>query len=265
MIENCITSRMMVILIIAILYPIMGGNLVNVYASDGPEPMCEYRPFVEEGKHWTSIEVDGKDDYSRYFIAEYLIKGDTVIDSEPCKILWRKEYGGQYNKFRYLLEQDKKVFVIGEGYKWIIYDFGMAIGNSIQSGGYKATLEYVDTIIRTGKLYRRLHVNLRFDSESMHYNGKSVWIEGIGSPSGPLMAYDWHNSGTQTCSINGEIIFSSEDFDMPAWKEDTTGLEEWSFKTFEDVNSTYDLQGRRLTGAPRKGVYIRDGRKVVVK
>jgi hypothetical protein len=27
----------------------------------------------------------------------------------------------------------------------------------------------------------------------------------------------------------------------------------------------YDLQGRRLTAAPRKGVYIRDGRKVVVK
>ena len=28
---------------------------------------------------------------------------------------------------------------------------------------------------------------------------------------------------------------------------------------------TYDLQGRRLTQQPRKGVYVRDGRKVVVK
>ena len=35
--------------------------------------------------------------------------------------------------------------------------------------------------------------------------------------------------------------------------------------TNTQISSTYDLQGRRLTGAPRKGVYIRDGRKVVVK
>ena len=258
-------SRMMVILTISILYPIMGGEQGNVYANDGHDLKCEYRPFVEEGKQWTSIEVDGKDGYSRYYIAAYLISGDADIDGEPCKILWRKEGDGQYKIFRYLLEQDKKVFVIGEGYKSLIYDFGMAIGNSIQSGSDKATLEYVDTLMRAGKLYRRLHVNLRFDAESMHYNGKSVWIEGIGSPSGPLMAYDWHNSGTQTCSINGEVIFSSEDFNLPIWHSDITGLKKEEIRLTSEPAIVYDLQGRRIDGQPRQGIYIRDGRKVVVK
>ena len=33
----------------------------------------------------------------------------------------------------------------------------------------------------------------------------------------------------------------------------------------EERTGFYDLQGRRLAEQPRKGVYIRDGRKVVVK
>ena len=32
-----------------------------------------------------------------------------------------------------------------------------------------------------------------------------------------------------------------------------------------DTSTIYDLQGRRLDGVPQRGVYIRDGRKVVVK
>ena len=35
--------------------------------------------------------------------------------------------------------------------------------------------------------------------------------------------------------------------------------------TTSQTQSTYDLQGRRIDGQPRQGVYIRDGRKVVVK
>jgi hypothetical protein len=30
-------------------------------------------------------------------------------------------------------------------------------------------------------------------------------------------------------------------------------------------NTLYDLQGRRLTTQPRRGIYVKDGKKVVVK
>jgi hypothetical protein len=32
-----------------------------------------------------------------------------------------------------------------------------------------------------------------------------------------------------------------------------------------NADSTYDLQGRRLTQKPQRGVYIQNGKKVVVK
>ena len=35
--------------------------------------------------------------------------------------------------------------------------------------------------------------------------------------------------------------------------------------TTQQTQATYDLQGRRIDGQPRQGIYIRDGRKVVVK
>ena len=180
---------------------------------------CEYHPFVVEGKQWTSRESTGKDGYTQYYMATYLISGDTVINGETCKVLWRKENDGQFNTFRCLLERDKKVFAFWQDYRWLVYDFGMVVGSTVTNNNDSATLEYVDTLTRDGVTYRRLHVFLQYDSGSMHYSGKSVWVEGIGSPSGPLMSYECHNSGTQDCSINGEIIFRSEDFDLPACNE----------------------------------------------
>ena len=49
-----------------------------------------------------------------------------------------------------------------------------------------------------------------------------------------------------------------------AYVRETTEISETAFSG-RAYKATYDLQGRRLTAAPRKGVYIRDGRKMVVK
>jgi hypothetical protein len=183
---------------------------------------CEYRPFVVEGKEWTSQEMTGKDGYDKYFIATYLISGDAVVNGDSCKKLWRKEEGGEYHFFRYLLERDRKVYSLYEDNRWLVYDFEMTVGSTISSHEYSATLESVDTLMRDGELYRRFYVNLRYDNdrEGWHYSGKNVWIEGIGSLCGPLMSFEWHSYGTKTCSLNGEIIFTSEDFTLPAWRDD---------------------------------------------
>ena len=45
----------------------------------------------------------------------------------------------------------------------------------------------------------------------------------------------------------------------------TTEIVEVRRKREEGSDCIYNLQGQRLTQQPRKGVYIRDGRKVVVK
>jgi hypothetical protein len=51
--------------------------------------------------------------------------------------------------------------------------------------------------------------------------------------------------------------------------DDTTGVEELKngkMEEWKSYDSYYDLQGRRLQGQPtQKGVYIVNGRKVVIK
>ena len=56
-------------------------------------------------------------------------------------------------------------------------------------------------------------------------------------------------------------------------KMEKNGIYQWDDFVTLDIEaikacptySLYDLQGRRLTQQPRKGVYIRDGQKVMVK
>ena len=44
-----------------------------------------------------------------------------------------------------------------------------------------------------------------------------------------------------------------------------TAIQDVHRSTFDVQHSTYDLQGRRLNQTPKKGLYIRDGKKVVLK
>lgn len=61
-----------------------------------------------------------------------------------------------------------------------------------------------------------------------------------------------------TCSENGVVIFTEDDFAMP-------------HSAITSVNADpakaemYDLQGRKVTRPTQPGVYISQGRKVVVK
>ncbi len=199
-------------------------------AIEGDQVMDEnYRPFVVEGKEWVCQETNPKDGpvgargFSRTpqgkYLATYLIKGDTIIDGESCKKLWRKEEGGKFYVYCYLLERDRIVFnVHGENHS-LIYDFGMTVGSTITSDDRSVTLEYVDTLIREGELYRRLHLTIDKDNNPKH----QIWIEGVGSPCGPdkPLHRDLRMWEMNTCSLNGEVIFTSEDFTLPTWRDES--------------------------------------------
>ena len=50
------------------------------------------------------------------------------------------------------------------------------------------------------------------------------------------------------------------------FNSNTTGIEEVRSKRLEPSgHNIYDLQGRRLSGKPAKGLYIQNGKKVPVK
>ena len=71
---------------------------------------------------------------------------------------------------------------------------------------------------------------------------------------------------TENGEETGDVIdFPADDFDFDFDIEDATGIH-----TMSDVRSKmeevyYDLQGRKLSGKPNKGLYIQNGKKIIIK
>ena len=88
---------------------------------------------------------------------------------------------------------------------------------------------------------------------------EDCWIEGIGSLKYGIIGrrefyYDtW--GWLVKCTDGEEVLYSSDS---------TVGIPKTLMHKSTD-NAAYDLQGRRLTTPPQRGVYVRDGRKVVSK
>lgn len=229
-----------------------------------------YHSFVKEGKIWkVTYWTDGfkRDEF-------YSIKGDTVINGISCKKMFRNTW------FQFgIFEREGKVYAIGGGQinpdkQRLLFDFSLACGeyvfNSDGYGTFKVTVERVDTIYNSqNRPFRRMLVTTGpfYDG---HYTEKPsylelYWIEGVGSTRGPIDSYFWFNGSQPGRRLeeyyeDGECILTHSE--MIA--EGTSSVDPVT-ATQTPISSTYDLQGRRLTAAPRKGVYIRDGRKVVVK
>ncbi len=87
-----------------------------------------------------------------------------------------------------------------------------------------------------------------------------IWIEGIGSLKYGLLGYrkvnDDASSQLMSCSDNNQILFKRTESTVPVSSVRSDSLIK---------GKGYDLQGRQLTEQSMKGVYIRDGRKIVAK
>ena len=247
-----------------------------VQAPDGSDPDEDYHPFVEEGKKWECtiswglIETNIKKEY-------YSISGDTIVNGITCKKLH-----GPYSTYA-VYEKDGKVYchekVNGDFH--LLYDFTCHEGdvvNVVNPEGqtewgldeYRCTIKKVDTIItKSGHRLKRFtlqaeNLEIEFGSEEEY-----VWIEGVGSPWEPLYPVGyWETAGGSSylnaCYVNGEQLFVGKDIYYG------TGIEsihnEFVNGKSSNGKSIYDLSGRRVSASSAlpKGVYVRNGRKVVM-
>lgn len=70
------------------------------------------------------------------------------------------------------------------------------------------------------------------------------------------------NNGEETGDVTD---FPADEFDSDGEMDDETGINTIESSMFNVRSKIYDLQGRKLTGKPTKGLYIVNGKKVVVK
>lgn len=248
----------------------------------------QYVPFVEEGKSWYCgydhpydiFSPSAADPAGEGIDYIFTMQGDTQINDKTYKKVYCqcKEYyrDDEFHYYCAVREEDYRVYLVKNGAteEKLIYDFS--------SPGELVTATFDGhEYVRDGgiRFYRYLPGQLAYDISinndgvvdfSNYYCGK--WIEGVGAPSYPFDIY-----------FDGDIMFEKGVFVRTVMKDgEYVYNHEWSAKSSiplgptsidnhlridnsSKVSPLYDLQGRQLKSLPNKGVYIQNGKKVVVK
>ena len=211
-----------------------------------------YGRFLEEGKVW-EYNYHGANDH--VYNKSMIVMGDTLIGDKSYKKIVDVANGFCECAMR---EDDSKVYCSQNGHEFMVYDFSLNVGDTFETSNVNATVVAVNTIIVGGRSFRVLDVR---DNENNLY--PNWWVEGIGSmnylTNSIRVPGDYYTF--LQCRIDDDIFFSQKDFLTLTVQRLTI-----ENKTTTPVNSFFDLQGRRLNGQPtNKGIYIQNGRKIVVK
>ena len=241
----------------------------------------DYHPLLKEGKVWNIYYSN----YSRSFELNFCVKvlGDTIVDNEQCYKATSETIdiatGNVISKgggVVVLLEKDRKVYERRNDIWRFLYDFNLQQGDvKVINDVSKQEVLAIDGVEVNGKTFRRMTLK-----ETYAYYGDTVsvtgyWVEGVGSSFGLLSPDNWPAMGgtfyLESCFEDGECIFTAADFDKQGidintgveslYNEQCTmnkGTQECTMN-----NVLFDLQGRRIQGSPKHGVYIQNGKKVM--
>ena len=227
--------------------------------------LCEAQEisFLEEGKQWTYYSNNMMEQYRHNY--NYVLHGDTVVLDRKCMKLFRDD-----KLTAFLYEDGCKVYCSFPEEKSfsLLYDFGLNKGDEITAlYGKKIRVMKTEERDYCGVNRRLLwwlpcseYENMSADDmEKLIADGREElfgqWIEGVGSPR-DMFAYEPYpgNNSSLVCKQAGRQLFPDESF-----VDEIDRLHETAVSTL----GLYDLTGRRLTAEPARGIYIRDGKKMM--
>ena len=190
--------------------------------------------------------------------------------ADGCMYVDREEYMyflSEQSKWSYLGDKNYIPYKdTGDG-ELVLYDFNMQPGD-IYPYRFGHSIVFVTNVRRVTTIDG---VSRRLLTLS---NGYEL-MEGLGCLNSPGMLFCYLNPNPEMKRWEGIQLTLSFTFKGDLQTVDYIFYSDEMGKTLNIKNKTatnseertgfYDLQGRRLAEQPRKGVYIRDGRKVVVK
>lgn len=227
------------------------------FAQDG------YRPLVEQGKKWTYHH----DTYQYVYDYHYTLEGDTVVAGKDClKMYSENRYGDGERQYEgALFEENKKVYCFFP-YKEessieepaLLYDFGCEVGDVFHMNAIELVTQAISAVEVNGKSVNRYDFQAQQPDkdDEPFVIGNLSWIEGVGATMdffGMLPLQGNYNS-LVACEVNGEVIYQS-----------ATSIQGIKSNTLNSDGAIFDLQGRRLSATPAKGVYIQNGKKRIVR
>ena len=224
-----------------------------------------YAPLLKYRRSWISQDAaSGKDiiltavgdtifakGQLRYF--DYLYRKVYCVD--------RQKYGDEeLHYYGAMREEGKKVYLIPDGKRQedrvLLFDFGLMTGEQVEIDGCTVKVVETDSVVSEGRKYHRLtlHKIVRGKDTGITCH----WTEGIGSDSGLLQPLPWGDTNKSGLVVNDD---NSRIYDSNGI---ATTIGKQTIRKSPSSSQIIDLQGRRIVGQPRKGLYIQNGRKVMV-
>ena len=244
--------------------------LSMLFCSNAIWAQGDTRQLLAENKKWEMHYTINNPPNSRVArVEEMTLTQDTTINGLSFKRRETKSYilgedipsGWVANG--YLGYDHGKVYVwkIGYSHPQLCMDFSLEVGDELtlgESGSSDFTYKVIavsDTIFNnSADKERRKCIYVR----GLEYsNVTDVWVEGIGSltygVTGVTPLFFGASPCLYECAKDGVILFRSNE---------TSFISSVQLDVLK-TNAIFDLQGRRLTQAPAKGVFIQNGKKVI--
>ena len=248
------------------------------YTEDG------YHEMAIEGKTWNYIHHYEDDKGIHEEPYSYIVKGDTVIGRTICKKLYYQDSISERFACT-LFESGREFRTLSPGsiawnphYNFGRTDIGRVFDWTSKQGKGQVywMLHKIDTITVNDTDFRRLEFfsktidggtpgmlkTIEDGTDVWH----EIWVEGVGSELNgiedpvhekPLNDKDY--TRFVSCYENGRCIFTAKDFR-------TDGVTFPASTATTQSSPWYTLSGRHLPSLPtQKGIYIKDGRKVLIK
>ena len=213
-----------------------------------------YKPMLKDGRVWNCIEIHYKAGKLDTLAFDYRIEGTIEKDGYVCYNLYQ---GSKQIDLYY--EEGPKVYHYTENGWDLLFDFTLSPG---EVGQEYLFVDEVKTIVMKGVSRRCL-----FSSWSFLDGTKWCWIEGIGSSMTGPRNEDIFNRPV-IGSFFGMKLMSVYDGDVCIFESDDllgkgTSVPGISSTRTAESTGIYDLQGRRLSGKPARGIYIEKGKKIL--
>lgn len=194
----------------------------------------QYDSLVVEGKIWSEYQgsFNWWGDVGSVTTNNYKFQGDTTLNNKTYKKLfstWIDPMMEHWSLDSYFREDSMKVYRFYSGQEYLVYDFSIEKGDTINGYDYRGYVDSVDTISILGKLRKRI---------IFKYDIDDIWIEGIGSiirPFYPLINHHMDQFWILTCCHQeGQLIYQNDD-----------GLDCYN-EYFNDLNSSIMNQDKIL-------------------
>ena len=195
----------------------------------------------------------------------YTIKGDTTFNGVSYRKVYKQWEDGKPGYCMAYREEGSTVYMYTSKYgESVEMELETSRFINTQAHYLRKYTDVIDSIIVNGRRFCR-HKYYEYENDQ----NPIIAVEGIGFHWNGLIGAINYMRPTCTCDYqifhecleNGEVIIRNSDFDAPT----ATGIDLSTASSLRSQGMLFDLQGRRIQEPHQKGIYIRDGKKVVVR